>query len=55
MAATLGLGRTTVLEILNAAGVEIRPQGRKYQAGLGRIGSAVRLLGSRTRAARWWP
>ena len=30
VADTLGLGRTTVLEILKAAGVEIRPQGRKY-------------------------
>jgi hypothetical protein len=30
VAATLGLGRTTVLEILKAAGVDTRPQGRKY-------------------------
>lgn len=30
VAATLGLGRTTVLEILKAAGVPVRPQGRKY-------------------------
>jgi hypothetical protein len=34
VAATLGLGRTTVLEILKAAGVDIRPQGRKYSAAL---------------------
>jgi hypothetical protein len=30
VAATLGLGRTTLLEILKAAGVDIRPRGRKY-------------------------
>jgi hypothetical protein len=30
VAATLGLGRTTVLEILKAAGMDIRPQGRKF-------------------------
>jgi transposase len=30
VADTLGLGRTTVLQILKAAGVELRPQGRKY-------------------------
>ncbi|MCW2655321.1 MAG: hypothetical protein QOE41_2074 [Mycobacterium sp.] len=30
VATTLGLGRTTVLEILKAAGVDTRPQGRKY-------------------------
>lgn len=30
VAATLGLGRTTVLEILKAADLEIRPHGRKY-------------------------
>jgi Homeodomain-like domain len=30
VAATLGLGRTTVLEILKTAGVEMRPHGRKY-------------------------
>ena len=30
VAATLGLGRTTVLQILKDAGVEIRPQGVKY-------------------------
>jgi hypothetical protein len=30
VAATVGLGRTTVLGILKAAGVDIRPQGRKY-------------------------
>jgi hypothetical protein len=35
VAATLGLGRTTVLEILKSAGVDIRPQGPKYQAALG--------------------
>jgi hypothetical protein len=30
VAATLGLGRTTVLEILKAAGVDIRRQGLRY-------------------------
>ena len=30
VAAALGLGRTTVLQILKAAGIEVRPQGRKY-------------------------
>ena len=30
VAATFGLGRTTVLEILNSAGVAMRPRGRKY-------------------------
>jgi hypothetical protein len=30
IAGILGLGRTTVLEILKVAGVEIRPRGRKY-------------------------
>jgi DNA invertase Pin-like site-specific DNA recombinase len=30
VAATLGLGRTTVLEILKAAGISLRPRGRKY-------------------------
>jgi hypothetical protein len=30
VAAKLGVGRTTVLEILKAAGVALRPQGRKY-------------------------
>ncbi len=30
VAVALGLGRTTVLEVLKAAGVEVRPQGRKY-------------------------
>ena len=30
VAAKLGLGRTTVLEILKAAGVALRAQGRKY-------------------------
>lgn len=30
VAATLGLGRTTVLEILKAAGITLRPRGRKY-------------------------
>jgi DNA invertase Pin-like site-specific DNA recombinase len=30
VAATLRLGRTTVLGILKAAGVPLRPQGRKY-------------------------
>ena len=30
VAASLGLGRTTVLEILKAAGVRIRPQGSQY-------------------------
>jgi hypothetical protein len=30
VAATFGLGRTTVLEILKSAGVTVRPQGRKY-------------------------
>ena len=30
VAATLGLGRTTVLGILKAARVPLRPQGRKY-------------------------
>ena len=30
VAATLGLGRTTVLEILKDAGVTVRPRGRKY-------------------------
>ena len=30
VASTLGLGRTTVLEILKAANVTVRPQGRKY-------------------------
>jgi hypothetical protein len=30
VAATLGLGRTTVLGILKTAGVDIRPQGQKY-------------------------
>jgi hypothetical protein len=30
VAVTLGLGRTTVLEILNAADVQLRPRGRKY-------------------------
>jgi transposase len=30
VASTLGLGRTTVLEILKAADVAVRPQGRKY-------------------------
>ena len=30
VATTLGLGRTTVLEILKSAGVDIRPQGPKY-------------------------
>jgi DNA-binding CsgD family transcriptional regulator len=30
VASALGLGRTTVLNILKAAGVKIRPQGRKY-------------------------
>ena len=30
VAATLGLGRTTMLEILKAADVELRPRGRKY-------------------------
>jgi hypothetical protein len=30
VAGTVGLGRTTVLQILEAAGVEIRPRGRKY-------------------------
>ena len=30
VAASLGLGRTTVLEILKAAGVRLRPQGRRY-------------------------
>lgn len=29
IAGILGLGRTTVLEILKVAGVEIRPRGRK--------------------------
>ena len=30
VAATLGLGRTTVMEILKVAGVEVRPHGRRY-------------------------
>jgi curli biogenesis system outer membrane secretion channel CsgG len=30
VAIALGLVRTTVLEVLKAAGVEVRPQGRKY-------------------------
>jgi DNA invertase Pin-like site-specific DNA recombinase len=30
VAASLGLGRTTVLEILKDAGVTVRPRGRKY-------------------------
>jgi helix-turn-helix protein len=30
VAATLGLGRTPVLEILKVAGVEVRPRGRSY-------------------------
>ena len=30
VAATLGLGRTTVLKILKTAEVEVRPRGRKY-------------------------
>jgi hypothetical protein len=30
VAATSGLGRTTVLEILKTADVELRPRGRKY-------------------------
>jgi hypothetical protein len=30
VAATLVLGRTTVLEILKVGGVEVRPHGRKY-------------------------
>jgi DNA-binding transcriptional regulator LsrR (DeoR family) len=30
VAASLGLGRTTVLEILKAADVRIRPQGSQY-------------------------
>jgi transposase-like protein len=30
VAATLGLGRTTVLGILRDAGVELRPRGRRY-------------------------
>jgi transposase len=30
VASTLGLGRTTVLEILKAADVAVRPQGRKH-------------------------
>lgn len=30
VAATLGLGRTTVLGILKAAGMPLRPQGRNY-------------------------
>lgn len=30
VAEELGLGRTTVLQILKAAGVTVRPQGRKY-------------------------
>lgn len=30
VAATFGLGRATVLEILKTAGVDIRPQGLKY-------------------------
>jgi len=30
VAAKFGLGRTTVLEILKTAGVDIRPRGRKY-------------------------
>jgi transposase len=30
VAARFGLGRTTVLTILKAAGVTVRPQGRKY-------------------------
>ena len=34
VAASLGLGRTTVLEILKAAGVRIRPQGSRYRAAL---------------------
>jgi hypothetical protein len=32
MAITLGLGRTTVLEVLKVAGVEVRPHGRRYWA-----------------------
>jgi hypothetical protein len=31
VAATLGLGRTTVLEIIKAAGITLRPRRRKYQ------------------------
>jgi hypothetical protein len=30
VARTLGIGRTTVLTILKAADVALRPQGRKY-------------------------
>jgi len=30
VAATFGLGRTTVLEILKAAGLAVRPRGRNY-------------------------
>jgi hypothetical protein len=30
VAATLGLGRSTVLGILKTAGITLRPQGRKY-------------------------
>jgi len=30
VAITLGLRRTTVLEVLKVAGVEVRPHGRRY-------------------------
>jgi hypothetical protein len=35
VAATLGLGRTTVLEILKSAGVDIRPRGPRCKAAFG--------------------